>query len=261
MPADARPDTRRGRADGWKRLFATLLLVTPLTACTQIVDTENGGNETAPAPTVFDDAGKGWWNVYFKIRRDDSQEPDWHVDALLADQVLAPIVSHTESRIILWRFHRRAGDDVFGHRFSFLFYTDRDTAQTVNNGIAKSALVDRLSEYGVIQEVGLAELDGELDRALGATSDAAWPDEIQRSWPWFIMGVSQTWLKLMSEVRATRPLSARASVVTLLDYYREINDEVSTLWRNQGQHVYFHHLNALFGYQPLIIRETNLKRF
>jgi hypothetical protein len=40
-----------------------------------------------------------------------------------------------------------------------------------------------------------------------------------------------------------------------------VNDRVSALWRGHGQHVYLHHLNALFGYAPLVIRETNLKRF
>jgi hypothetical protein len=42
---------------------------------------------------------------------------------------------------------------------------------------------------------------------------------------------------------------------------RGVDERVTTLWRDHGQHVYLHHLNALFGYQPLVIRETNLKRF
>lgn len=188
-------------------------------------------------------------------------EPDWHIDTLLADQVLAPIIANTESRIRLWRFHRRAADDAAGHRFSFLFYADQNTAQAINNEIEKSAVVTALRNDGLLLEVNLAALAKSPDTALEATSDKGWPNEIQRSWPWFIMGISQSWLKLIGEVRATRPLSGEASVADLLEYYGGVQEEVSRLWREHGQHAYLHHLNALFGYQLLIIRETNLKRF
>jgi hypothetical protein len=74
------------------------------------------------------------------------------------------------------------------------------------------------------------------------------------------MGVSQTWLSLIRQVTAEQPLD-NTSPEALLDYYRSVNDRVSALWRVHGQHAYLHHLNALFGYELLIIRETNLKRF
>jgi hypothetical protein len=146
-------------------------------------------------------------------------------------------------------------------RFSLLFYSDLDTAQTINNGVTRSPAARLLRENGLLLETGLADLSGDADPALEATSDPSWPDAIQRSWPWFIMGVSQSWLRLISEVRTARPLAGDPSAGELIAYYQRIHEEVAGLWREHGQHAYLHHLNAPFGYQPLIIRETNLKRF
>jgi hypothetical protein len=67
-------------------------------------------------------------------------------------------------------------------------------------------------------------------------------------------------LSLIRESTVENPIE-EPSTDTLLDYYRTVDGRVSALWRDYGQHVYLHHLNALFGYQPLVIKETNLKRF
>ena len=40
-----------------------------------------------------------------------------------------------------------------------------------------------------------------------------------------------------------------------------INATVDALWRGNAQHAWLHHLNALFGYQPALIREQRLMRF
>ena len=111
-----------------------------------------------------------------------------------------------------------------------------------------------------IASVALEKLEPSRPPPIANSSDANWPAEIQASWPWYIMGVSQTWLSLIDQVRAEQPLE-ETSGDALLDYYGEVNARVTALWRDYGQHVYLHHLNALFGYAPLVIRETNLKRF
>lgn len=214
-----------------------------------------------PAYVAFEESGKSWWRVNFKLAWDQEEEPNWHVDVLLADQVMAPIIAHGEPRIFLWRFHRRASTDEAGHRFSFIFYADPETAAMVNNGIENSLPTARLVEEGIVQEVRLAELDETAAQDIGATSDPHWPEALRRGWPWFIMGVSQSWLRLIDETKANRPPPEATSTSDLLEYYRDLHEEVSSLWREHGQHAYLHHLNAVFGYQLLIIRETNLKRF
>lgn len=258
MTAFSRPLARVG---SFIRLAAAIGLPPLVAACAPGVSLQQQSPEPAPAYVTFEESGKSWRRLFFHLAWDQAEEPDWHLDALLADQVLAPIIAHSEARISLWRFHRRAARDDHGHRFSFLFYADPETAEVINNGVNRSPLTTRLLEAGVILEVRLANLDEPLAEDVGGTSDPAWPVAIMRAWPWFIMGVSQSWLRLIDEVKAQRPPPDELSVDEALDYYRGVHDEVSTLWREQGQHAYLHHLNALFGYQLLIIRETNLKRF
>ena len=238
---------------------AGVLLLTG--ACAPSVPIQPDTPDPSPAFVAFEEAGKGWWRVSFDLAWDQTEEPNWHVDVLLADQIMAPIIAHGEARISLWRFHRRAATDDVGHRFSFIFYADAEIAAIVNNGVENSALAARLLEEGIVREVRLAAIDETAARGIGATSDPAWPEALRRGWPWFIMGVSQSWLRLIDETKADRPPPDRASMPDLLQYYRDLHGEVSDLWREHGQHAYLHHLNAVFGYQLLIIRETNLKRF
>lgn len=249
------------RAGAFVQLAAAVLLSPLVGACASDVVVQRDTPAPAPAYTTFEQSGKGWWTVYFKLAWEQEEQPSWHLDALLADQIMAPIIAHAEPRISLWRFHRRAAPDDSGHRFSFLFYADAETAGIVNNGVENSPLTVRLQDAGIIEEVRLAPLDEAAAQDIGATSDAAWPEAIRRGWPWFIMGVSQSWLRLIDEAKAQRPPPDQPSTADVSEYYRGIHDDVSTLWREHGQHAYLHHLNAIFGYQLLIIRETNLKRF
>ena len=91
--------------------------------------------------------------------------------------------------------------------------------------------------------------------------DPAWPLEIQRSWPYFIMGASQAWLMLVQELSAENELPGEVDYPSLLRHYQEVDVQLSAQWRENGQHAYLHHLNAIFGYQPLLVRSKELKTF
>ena len=243
------------------RLLAAAASLLLTGACASGVPIRADTPEPSPAYVDIEEVGRSWWRLSFELEWDRNEEPNWHADVLLADQVMAPIISHGEPRILLWRFHRRASTDESGHRFSFIFYADQETAAMVNNGIENSSLAARLLEEGIVREVRMAKQNKTAAQDIGATSDKHWPESLRRSWPWFIMGVSQSWLRLIDEAKASRPPPERVSTAELLEYYRELHEVVSSLWREHGQHAYLHHLNAVFGYQLLIIRETNLKRF
>ena len=93
-------------------------------------------------------------------------------------------------------------------------------------------------------------------------SDKSWPTIIQKSWPYFIMGVSQTWLGMISQ--KADELGEDVSGATLYAYeklYRRVAESVDEMWRHDGRHAFFHHLNALFGYKPLVIYERKLMTF
>lgn len=238
-------------------LLAVLLL---LAGCSRVVVVQAPADAipTGSMDTVADE--NAWWSIEFRLAWDQEEEPEWYVDALLADQVCAPALSEFGSQIDLWRFHRRAARDGIGHRFSLRVYTDRVTADILLDRIREESVLQWLESNEHIVSLEMRRLHKPELEPLAHSSDTNWPREIQSSWPWFIMGVSQTWLSLIRQVMAEQPLE-ETSPDALLDYYRGVNDRVTELWRVYGQHAYLHHLNALFGYQPLVIRETNLKRF
>ena len=243
-------------------LTSTVLLVVLLTlsACTRVVTVRAPSTDPAAGSTVSAADGSSWRSITFRVGWDREQTPDWYLDALLADQVCAPALAEWGPQISLWRFHRRAADDEAGHRFSLMVYSDGLTADYLYAHIRESSVLQWLESDGRIEAVNMEAVERPGAPSIARTSDAAWPPEVQASWPWFTMGVSQTWLNLIREVTTRQPMD-EPSPDALLDYYRRVNDQVTALWRDYGQHVYLHHLNALFGYQPLVIKETNLKRF
>ena len=247
------------RTSSLTAILALAVLLT-LSACTRVV-TVRTPVEDLPAASL-DAAGDGdaWWTIAFTLRWDREEAADWHLDALLADQVCAPALATQRSQVRLWRFHRRAGRDDTGHRFSLRVYTDELTADSLYERVRENSVLQWLESDERVTSVTLTRMRGPGAPSIAGSSDSAWPPEIQESWPWYIMGVSQTWLSLINQVKAEDPLED-TSTAALLDYYETVNDRVSALWRGHGQHVYLHHLNALFGYAPLVIRETNLKRF
>ena len=237
-----------------------VILMLTLSACTRIVTVRTPTDDVATESMAAIDTGASWWSITFRMGWDPTQAPDWYLDALLADQVCAPALEELRSRIALWRFHRRAVPDDVGHQLSLMVYSDSVTADALYAHIRQSSVLQWLESEGQITQITIARVERPELPPIARTSDATWPPEIQASWPWFIMGVSQTWLSLIREVTTEQPMED-PSPDGLLDYYRGVDDRVTVLWRDYGQHVYLHHLNALFGYQPLVIRETNLKRF
>ena len=96
---------------------------------------------------------------------------------------------------------------------------------------------------------------------LEETSDKEWPEEIQRSWPWFIMGASQAWLMQVQQISRENGLADSMRYPELLEHYRNVALSMNAQWRDFAQHAYFHHLSALYGYQPVKIHSSELKHF
>jgi hypothetical protein len=224
----------------------------------------NGCAASAPPPTgtakpIVSAAEAGehaWHRACFRLQDNGQDAPDWSLDVLLAGEVAAPILHQHRAGIELWRFHRRAARDASGHQFSLWLYTDATTATTLFHDLRSHPLVRQLTDKGQLRELR-APCDGATDLAgAGASSDPAWDPRLGKTWPYFIMGVSQHWLALIEAVEAELPQRDRNAneLPGLLERYRRISREIDDLWREQGQHAYLHHLNALFGYQPLLIR-------
>ncbi len=208
-------------------------------------------------------SGMEWWAANVKMGFDGASKVRWHLDALLAEQVFGPVLDRHRATIELWRFHRRAAPDQTGHRFSLLFYTDVATAEQVSSELSTSPVLNELVQAGDVKQLVLPVDNDRKGSDLGAVSDKSWAPAIQKTWPWFIMGVSQHWLALIREIKATAkpPISAAKTHAARDDVYRAINDEVDAQWFRHGQHAYLHHLNAVFGYKPLLLQERRTARF
>jgi|GEM_PF-420805 len=206
---------------------------------------------------------RGWWYVRFKISWPaESEEPFWHLDALLAHKVASPVLDRFRSDIALWRFHRRAARDAVGHQFSFIFYATRKTADEVYGAFREDSLLKRMKAAGWIAEVACDDTSSIRKAHIEDTSDPRWPSPVMKSWPFFIMGVSEMWLRLISEIASQNPPGEEpASMDAIREYYLMVNGRVEEIWRDECGHALLHHLNAIFGYEPLMVGKGRWMQF
>ena len=153
-----------------------------------------------------------WYSASFFISQpDQTDEPAWHIDLLIAHQIVSPILAEREKDIPLWRFHRRASSDRIGHRFSFIFHSLPEVASQICKSLKSDALLKKMKGEGIITKDTYTDLN---QASIEDTSDLEWSPQIKESWPYFIMGVCQMWLGLINSVagevkvasgRSTRP--------------------------------------------------------
>ena len=211
---------------------------------------------------------KGWWQAAIRIKQDKgagdiNNDTIWQVDLFLAHSVIAPILEKYHDDITLWRFHRRSAADASGHQFSFLFYSSPQVARQVFAEIADSTLLKDAKNHAFITAEIYDDTTKLAHPAICDTSDPNWSTITQNAWPYYIMGVSQMWLTMIDDIIKDNPPPAEAltSVNNLIDYYEEVNEVITALWRDEAQHAFLHHLNAIFGYEPMLYYDPRLIRF
>jgi len=203
---------------------------------------------------------KGWWEIGFHQRYGHDDEIRWEYDALIALKVLKPILEK-EKEIKLWRFHRRAVADRDAHRFGFFFYATQKIGEGVYQQVNEQPLIKKLLNNRQIDRLSFYNINKKLRSDIGDTSDKKWPVELQKTWPYFIMGVSQTWLGLVEHYYSELKLSDNADLDEQLKGFKQVSDKIDLIWKYNGNHAFLHHLNALFAYQELYILEQRLGRF
>ena len=193
--------------------------------------------------------GQGWWHARFRIARPEGEPPHWYLGTLLAGEVIAPVFDTHYRDIMIWRVHRRAGNDDYGHVFSFIFYSTPIGAQRIYSDIAANPVLARLRQEGKVSWVGFDDVHEVSRPAIEDTSDSNWSVPVQKTWPALIMGASRMWLDLVGELAA-----ANADEGDLERRYEIVQQELNSIWANQGQHAMLHHLSAIFAYEPLLIK-------
>jgi hypothetical protein len=189
------------------------------------------------------------------LNRDDDDEVASFLDLLIADRLFTEVLAKHEPGIRLWRFHRRWPRDATGHQFSFIFFAAPDVSAQVIAQIERAPLVNRLRADGHLRELRVDEAKAGRGTDPAATSDPGWPIVIQQQWPEFIMGASRMWLGLIRE---------EASGLDHLDVYEryaQVEVRLDGLWFKEGNHAFFHHLSALFGYKPLRVIRRDVMTF
>lgn len=244
-------------------LLWMILLSVPLWGCTAAIQTGPPGPPVPSPVQVAEDGEKGWWRVSFHMGWPEDQErPAWHMDLCLAHMVLAPLIGHYEASLVLYRFHRRAVRDREGHRFSFIFYATPETARQVFEDIEADKNVEAMIAYDKVIEVVFDETSGSKDLRVEDTSDPKWSPAVRKSWPYYIMGASRMWLHLIDEVTAEHPDASKPREwPEAEDFYRSVDKAVNELWQKEGRHAFLHHLNALFGYESLVVYEKRFMTF
>ena len=208
------------------------------------------------------DRTNGWWYVRFKMAWPEGSEPAWYMDPLLADRVISPVLQQYSQNIVLWRFHRRAVRDHAGHQFSFIFYSSPETARSIYTSIAANSTLNQLTKHGMVINVSYDDTKTVAKPDIEDTSDSKWSPNLQKAWPYFIMGTSKTWLDLIElNVQQSSADSESLSIEDLKTFYIGVNNSIDALWQKEGSHAFLHHLNAIFGYVPVQFYESKLINF
>ncbi|MGR9107588.1 MAG: hypothetical protein ACU843_11720 [Gammaproteobacteria bacterium] len=226
--------------------FVLVLSLTIFTGC--------AAQQPKPVATSPNNASElpsdaGWWYARFIIEHDKDKPPLWHIDALIAGEVITPAFERHFTEIRIWRVHRRAPNDEFGHVFSFIFYATPQGAESIYEDIRVNPVLTQLQSDGIITRTLFDNPANNTRPGIEDTSDKSWPLIIQRTWPALIMGASRMWLDLVGTLAATH-----TDEPDLVQRYVLVEKDIDLLWAENGQHAFLHHLDALFGYQPLLIR-------
>ena len=202
-----------------------------------------------------------WARARFAVFWPENTEPDWGPGALVTDKVLRPLLIEHFDKIPLWRVHKRALRDSTGNQFSFIFFASDSNRELVCNEIQEHEVISALKAKGVLNSVSCKEDSGDESYSIEGTSDRKWPKDLQRTWPYFAMGASATWMELLHEKAGAQGEGRERATLSLdetLGSYRKASYQASRTWARFGQHAYLHHLNAIFDYQPLILlKELN----
>jgi hypothetical protein len=207
-------------------------------------------------------SGTGWWKVSFQMRWPEDTEPCWYMDLFIAHEIVSPVLDQYEKDIILWRFHRRAARDQGGHQFSFIFYCAGEIAQEIHSSIESSRHLEKMKTAGEIVQDIYDDTGSIAKPQIEDMSDSRWSPPIKRSWPYYIMGVSQMWLHLIEQIaEQTSNGEGPSSVREMEAFYTRVDEVITETWQEEGRHALLHHLNAIFGYRPIAVYEKRFLTF
>ena len=207
-----------------------------------------------PKTAIIEGEVFSWHAARFRMPDEGDNATNWVMDLILAHKVAGPVLLEYTDQLPLWRFHRRSASDDAGHQFSLIFYASTATAEAVFRQIGDNPLLDSARSEGYLDRLHLNYKASENYASIAGTSDPSWSQALQRQWPSFIMGASATWLGLIEESLA-EPEHEHETLAQLILRYQGANEAIAKIWQLEGQHAFFHHISAIFGYQAVEIHK------
>ncbi len=246
----------------WLTIISAWLLLLMGCAGTETPRHHPGAIQPLTYPFMAHNGKYGWWLIRYQFHWPPEENPLWHLDMLVANEIVKPVLHRHREDILLWRFHRRAARDGAGHQFSFIFFTESATARKVLKALRSRHALELIEASGDLARVVYDEGRTAQKSNVEDTSDPHWPHDLQKAWPWFIMGVSETWLALVGQIATD--LHGHIPSATTSDLkciYEMVRVRMTEQWREHAAHAFVHHLNALFGYEPFKVKHDTLLRF
>lgn len=237
----------------WPAIFAGLLILACGCSANRRTLPVPSENNLPPGFRMLEDAC--WWRCKFKHVWPKDGDADLSIDLLVAHAVVSPVLAVHAADIPYWRFHRRAVHDKTGHQFTLLFYSRSEIAAAVFAEIDRSKMLKRARTANLVEQVVMDDPDRPQLPGIEDTSDPRWSPELRKNWPSFIMGVSSFWLGLIAEAMHDAPEDCD-DPHRLMEKYRKADAKITEIWRVEGQHALLHHLNAVFGYEEMLIKKA-----
>jgi len=70
------------------------------------------------------------------------------------------------------------------------------------------------------------------------------------------------WLSMIDQIsKSDSPGKKALSLPQLIKHYQGVNEKLTEFWKNEGGHALLHHLNAIFGYMPVMVHEVRWAKY
>lgn len=200
----------------------------------------NTHTSTNEANTTSNDCK--WWMANFKIDWSESEgRPRSYLDIAITLEVLCPLLAWQEPS--LWRIHRRWDAETRDHQFWFEFWSDEPDAKAIFARLdAEFFPLSKRSEWRVKLETPPPKPTFE------GIGEEIWNDSIRHSWPYYIHGVSQLWMKMLRSEADHIIYDAQSNP---FNKYKAIEESMNRIWHIEAQHAFLHHINVVFGNTPV----------
>lgn len=193
-------------------------------------------------------AKKGWWKFQFIVAyKNEEKDPRWHIDPLIAYEILKPVMEKMTDSISFWRFHKVNHSQDGGHQFNFLIYCVRNIAIDASNLIKGNHVFQRLEQNkDFVKFVDPSEK--RVKPGIEGQSEEKWPPYIKRTWQHYIMVLSKMWLELLELVREEIDFKETDNnIETMICNYQEIDKKLQEFWQRDCGHVIMHMAHSVMG--------------